>query len=83
MGKLMDKIKLVFLFVGMILFITGYAQDKKATEILDGLQEQTESYENMKVKFTYTMENEAEGINESFEGVLYIMGDAYRLIIAG
>jgi outer membrane lipoprotein-sorting protein len=74
-----------YIIIGVLFFIglALYGQDKKATGILNDLQEQTESYENMKAKFEYLMINEEEGINESFEGVLYMKGDAYRLMIAG
>jgi len=81
----MARIKIIIIVLAWILGGSQsiFAQDKKATEIIENLQEQSESYGNIKVKFTYTMENESEGINESFDGVLLIMGDAYRLIIAG
>jgi outer membrane lipoprotein-sorting protein len=60
-----------------------YSQDKKAAEILDAFKEQTQSYSTIQVSFTYTMDNASEKIHESFEGMLYIKGENYRLTIAG
>jgi len=58
------------------------AQDKKATEILDKLTENTQSYKTISVNFTYSMKNEDADINESFDGDLLIKGESYNLTIA-
>ena len=64
-------------------FLSVNAQkDKKATEILDKVIETTESYETMKVDFTYKMYNEKANIDESKDGILYINKEKYRLLIA-
>jgi outer membrane lipoprotein-sorting protein len=73
------SIALLTLFV----VLTSYAQDKKATEILDAFKKKTESYSSIQVNFTYSMDNPSENIHEHFEGILYIRGESYRLSIAG
>ncbi len=71
---------LCVLLIGM----SAFAQrNKKATEILDKVTEINESYKNMEVEFTYTMENPDADINESKSGVLFVMGEKYRLNIEG
>lgn len=57
--------------------------DKKSREILDNLTAQTESYNSIKVEFTYKMNNEEAGIDESTTGTLFIMGNKYKLHISG
>lgn len=62
------------------LFAQG--RDKKATEILDAVVEETNAYDNFMAEFNYVMINEAAGINESKEGNIIVSGDMYRLNIA-
>lgn len=73
-----------FLLSGLFAFTQeGEKGDKKSREILDRLTEKTESYTTMQAEFTYKMENTEAGIDESTEGVLAVMGDSYKLNIAG
>jgi outer membrane lipoprotein-sorting protein len=57
--------------------------DKKSNEILERLTARTESYKTIEVEFVYKMENTDAGIDEQTEGKLMVMGDKYRLNIAG
>ncbi len=57
--------------------------DKKSNEILDKLTAKTESFKTISAEFVYKMENADAGIDEQTEGKLLIMGDKYRLNIAG
>lgn len=57
--------------------------DKKSNEILDNLTAKTESYNTIQVGFTYKMQNKEAAIDEQTEGDLLIMGDKYKLNIAG
>jgi outer membrane lipoprotein carrier protein len=57
--------------------------DKKSNEILERLTQKTESYKTMRAEFVYKMENTEAGVNEQTEGALLVMGDKYRLDIAG
>lgn len=77
--------KRLFVLLLTLGILHSFAQDsnKKATEILDAVVEKTNSLENFKVDFIYSMINEEAGIDESKEGVIYVDGDKYRLNIAG
>jgi outer membrane lipoprotein carrier protein len=57
--------------------------DKKSNEILERLTQKTESYKSMSAEFVYKMENAEAGVNEQTEGTLLVMGNKYRLDIAG
>jgi len=59
------------------------AQSDDAQKILKDLSDKTNSYDNIKVSFTYTMDNKAADINETTNGTLIVSGDKYRLNIAG
>ena len=51
--------------------------------MLDRLTAKTEAYKTISVEFAYKMENLEAGIDERTDGSLLIMGDKYRLNIAG
>ena len=75
--------KIIFLTFTILLFLSVNAQkDKKATEILDKVIENTESYKTFKVDFVYKMYNEKSNIDESKEGVLFVCKEKYRLLIS-
>ncbi len=57
--------------------------DKKSNKIMDDFTVKTESYKSFQAEFTYKMENEEAGIDESKDGVLTVEGDKYNLKIAG
>lgn len=75
----------------LILLVLGtflYAQEndkgnKKSREILDKLTEVTEAYESIYIEFSYKMFNEEADIDETTDGLLTIMGNNYKLDIAG
>ena len=78
------------LFTSILLLaiaLTGLSQeekgDKKSNEILDRLTAKTEAYKTISIEFAYKMENLDAGIDERTDGSLLIMGDKYRLNIAG
>ncbi|MCD4698503.1 MAG: outer membrane lipoprotein carrier protein LolA [Bacteroidales bacterium] len=80
--------QIIILIFGMAVFTVSMAQDiekgdKKSLEILERLTAKTESYKTIKVEFTYKMLNKEADINESTDGALLIMGNKYRLNIAG
>ena len=75
--------KIIFLTFTILLFLSANAQkDKKATEILDKVIENTESYKTFKVDFVYKMYNEKSNIDESKEGILFVCKEKYRLLIS-
>ncbi|MEZ5082060.1 MAG: outer membrane lipoprotein carrier protein LolA [Bacteroidales bacterium] len=81
---------LITVFV-MLYACSGFSQDiesiekgdKKSIELLDRLTLKTEAHKTIQVEFTYKMINEEANINESTAGKLLVMGNKYRLNIAG
>lgn len=81
---------LISLFV-LLIVVSGISQDnepvekgdKKSGELLDRLTLKTEAHKTIQVEFSYKMFNEEANINESTDGELLVMGNKYRLNIAG
>lgn len=72
----------------IILFVTtsfmGYAQkDPKAKKILDKVSAKTKSYKTIKANFSYNMENLQDGVNETYDGTVFIKGDSYKIVLMG
>lgn len=67
----------------LLAFTTMYAQDKKATTLLNEVSIKTQSYENIKIDFGYQMLNKSQNINETLEGMLLSKGSKYKLNVAG
>ncbi len=65
------------------LSISAQNKDKRATEIVKALADKTASYERIFLDFTYNLYNYEANVNEDKQGALWIMGDKYRLEIAG
>jgi len=63
----------------------SYSQinDQKANTILQNIANNMKSFSNMKIEFTYVLENKAEKINQSKNGIIIIKGDRYSLNISG
>jgi outer membrane lipoprotein-sorting protein len=78
----MTRITAIFITF-LFIFLQSAAQDIKANKILEELKEKTRSYLTIQAEFTYSVTNPQQDLNESFNGVLYIKGDSYRLSLAG
>ena len=64
--------------------LVGQAQtDEKAKVILDKLSVKTKAYKSIKADFNYTLDNKADGINETQSGSIATKGEKYLLKIAG
>ena len=82
---------LLISIVVLLITISGFSQDiesiekgdKKSIELLDRLTLKTEAHKSIQVEFTYKMINQESGIDESTEGKLLVMGNKYKLNIAG
>jgi outer membrane lipoprotein-sorting protein len=74
--------KQIFLFLGFIILNAAQAQDS-GQKILDDLANKTNSAQNIKVEFSYGMENTDADIHEVTEGSLIVSGNKYLLKIAG
>ncbi len=66
----------------MLLFSSVFAQ-QNADELLKKVIDKTKTYSALKIDFEYRMLNTDAGIDEVKEGVVYVKGDAYKLIMAG
>ncbi len=77
----MKKITVLFTLIFLAFAGVAHAQDAKAKAILDKLSEKMNALETMKFKFSYTMQNTQDGINETKTGSIYIKGNKYRLYI--
>jgi len=76
--------KLSIITLSILISLGSFAQqDAKAKVILDKLSAKTKAYKTIKAEFQFTINNKAEGINESQIGKIQIKGDKYFLSIAG
>jgi outer membrane lipoprotein carrier protein len=64
-------------------FGKGQVPDKKAVTILDDLSNKTKAYKNIRIEFSYVMENKTENIKESKDGTVLLKGDKFNLDISG
>jgi len=88
MKKMKKCILLALIF--SITSISLYSQtdtlthDPQAKAILDKLSKKTESFEAIRIYFSYSTINKADSSNSSYEGYLYTKGkDKYKMIIPG
>lgn len=72
-------------FVAMLLLIMGSTLQAQTSseKILDQLANKTNAARNIKVAFSYKMDNKEADIHEITEGSLIVAGDKYQLKIAG
>lgn len=76
--------KIFTLTLTALISLGTFAQeDMKAKAILDKLSAKTKAYKTIKAEFQFTINNKAEGINESQLGKIQIKGEKYFLSIAG
>lgn len=73
---LLSTLALIFSFSTM-------AQSDKARAILDDVSAKTKTYKTIRIEFSYTMENTAQKINDTYKGVLISKGDKYKLSFSG
>jgi len=75
---------IIFFHYSSICQIDTITHDPQAKAILDKLSEKTESFEAIRIYFSYTTVNKTDSANDSYEGYLYIKGkDKYKLIVPG
>lgn len=86
MIPLMNKMRRISLSIFLIVFFNQivFAQyDPRALAILDNMSNKYQNMGAYLANFTYALQNEQEGISESFDGTLLVDGDKFRLIMAG
>ena len=73
----------IFLLLGIKLDAQILAKDPKAQKILDKVSKTTKSYNSIRIKFSYTIENLQEKASETHSGYAFLKGKRYKLIMAG
>lgn len=57
------------------------AYDQKGEDLLRSASQKIQGYRSFEIDFSYVMENEGMGINESMDGKLLSMGDKYQMTV--
>jgi outer membrane lipoprotein-sorting protein len=79
----MNKLSLTIWAV-LVCVVQAVAQkDPQALEILDAMSKRYQSMPAFTANFSYIMENEAEDIDEKFEGIITVKDNKYRLQMSG
>jgi outer membrane lipoprotein-sorting protein len=72
-----------FLILSLFLFAGHVSAQKNAEQLLKSVIDNTKTYKTLTVDFSYNMLNNEAGIDEINKGSLSMMGDAYKLTMAG
>jgi outer membrane lipoprotein carrier protein len=86
MTPVMNKMRRISLSIFLIVFFNQIVlaqYDPRALAILDNMSNKYQNMGAYLANFTYALQNEQEGISESFDGTLLVDGDKFRLIMAG
>lgn len=76
--------RLIISAVALLMGVGAFAQsDPAAKALLDKSAAKFKTYESAEVKFSMTMQNKAEGIEDGYEGVAYMKGNMYRVELMG
>lgn len=67
----------------VLLSFTGFAQDKKAKELLDEVTAKVRTYQNISLDFKYVIQNPKENINQESRGTVVSEGNKYVLNFMG
>ncbi len=81
----MYKFLIIFLTLSLGFNTITNAQvvDAKAKKILDKVAEKAKTYDNLKFKFEYRMQDKAHKIDNTIPGTIVMKGDMYNLQIMG
>lgn len=73
-----------FLFMAVISINSIFAQNSdKAKKYLDEVATKVSTYKNISIDFKYSLKNEAENVEQSTKGDVYLKGDQYLLNLMG
>lgn len=73
-----------FLFISIISINGLMAQNaEKAKKYLDDVANKVSAYKNISIDFKYSLKNEAENVEQSTKGDVYLKGDLYLLNLMG
>ena len=67
-----------------LISLSGFSQNsEKAKKYLDEVSNKVKSYENISIDFKYSLTNEAENIEQSYKGTVYLKKEKYLVNILG
>jgi len=72
---------IAFLCIQLTYSQVELSKDPEAKKILDAVSEKTKSYESLRIKFTYTVDNKQTGIKSEHKGYAFLSGKRYKIII--
>jgi outer membrane lipoprotein-sorting protein len=74
---------LVFLSMSFAFSQVELNKDPKAKKVLDALAKKTKSYNSLRIKFDYLVENKQNGLKENHTGYAFLQAKKYKIIIPG
>ncbi len=80
-NKMKNKFHLILAF--FVVSLTFSQNEPKAEKLVGEVLEQIKNYENISVKFSYNLENQATNTSEETNGEVYINGEKYRMELDG
>ncbi len=76
--------KQLTIFLITLVHITCFSQNSdKAKKYLDEVATKVSNYKNISIDFKYSLKNEAENIEQSTSGNVYLKGDLYKFNLMG
>ena len=64
----------------LLISISAFSQSsEKAKKYLEEVSNNVKSYENISIDFKYSLTNEAENIEQSYKGTVYLKKEQYQL----
>lgn len=68
----------------LLISISGFSQgSEKAKKYLEEVSNNVKSYKNISIDFKYSLTNEAENIEQSYKGTVYLKKEQYQLNLLG
>ena len=74
----------VFTIATLLFCGAGFSQSPAETKaLMDRVSKKLQTYESVKIDFSFTLQNKEEDINDTQDGSLFLNGDKYRLKLMG
>lgn len=82
--KAIKKMKKHLIIIITLISTVGFSQNSaKAKQYLETVSAKVKSYKNISIDFKYSLKNEAENIEQSTKGDVYLKGEQYLLNLMG
>lgn len=76
--------KLIVILSLILLSCSSFAQSQAETKsLMERVSKKLQSFTSVKADFSFTLSNNEENINDTYEGSLFLNGEKYRLNIMG